>query len=248
MPRTGARAGPAIAPKGHVRDCLTEVVLRELRVVPVCVLNEAVREVGDEQACLRCPSRRALGQVPNQAIVLWLSAPTGDERPWLGVARRGCPPRRQQQGVHLWRGDARGGIERRRARACSQQRMQKAVGHLVHNPNLTRFHPTITPGESSVGGYSDLRHCRKGIGFGAGWRLTPRVAVDASTWSTPVEVAIIGDGPRSLPTSCPQAARSGNDRDHDEHLSQWVRGAASTAVCSVRASLGRCGDGEGRCG
>ena len=54
---------------GHVGHGLAEVVERELRVVPVGVLDVAVREVGDEHARGRRPRRRAPGEVADQPAV-----------------------------------------------------------------------------------------------------------------------------------------------------------------------------------
>jgi len=54
----------------HVRYCLTEVVEREFRKLPVGVLDESMRQVRDKQAGGWRPGSRAAGQMPDQARVL----------------------------------------------------------------------------------------------------------------------------------------------------------------------------------
>jgi hypothetical protein len=97
--------GERLRLKGHVCDGLTEVVERELRVLPVGVLDEAVRQVRDQHAGGAGPPRRTLGQITHQALVIGIAAAADDERPWLRVPGRRCPPRRLEQRFDLIRGD-----------------------------------------------------------------------------------------------------------------------------------------------
>ena len=82
--------------------------------------------------------RRRIGtacQIPDQTGVGGIPAPAHNERPWLRVARRGRPPGRLQERLHLGRGELIGRLEGRRAPPGRQQRVEQRMATPErHNP------------------------------------------------------------------------------------------------------------------
>jgi CRP/FNR family transcriptional regulator, cyclic AMP receptor protein len=124
----------------EVRDRLPEVVQRELRVLPVGVLDVAVAQVRHQQRRRRRPPGRARGQVPHQPTVRLVAAAPHDKRPRLRVPRRRRPPRGLEEDLDLGRAHLVRGVEHGRAPAARQQRVELLDGavHLVSIPALDR--------------------------------------------------------------------------------------------------------------
>ncbi len=88
----------------QVSDRLSQVVERELGVLPVGSLHPAVAQIREEDAGLRRPASGAACKVGHEALMHGVASATDDERPRLGVARRESPTGSPQECLHL--GDA----------------------------------------------------------------------------------------------------------------------------------------------